>query len=240
MNYVLRLVSAELCRTVGGDGPRCDSNWVDFNGYMTAVEKRRVVGTLVEIAVNVVMGTHVYEFCGKYFVQRDGGLIGLRSTASLASLIMKLWDTAWVKLLQREEIQFFEYMRYVDDCRQCMEPFCEGWRWVDGGLQFKVEWEVEDLMSNETDQQRTAKELVKAMNSLVSYLQFEVKESSQFEDNKPPTLDTAIWHDEESNQVLFSFYEKPSVPNRGRPILFNRLFLTDTDTDFFSITDTDI
>ena len=27
---------------------------------------------------------------------------------------------------------------------------------------------------------------------------------------------------------------------RGRPILFNRLFLTDTDTDLFSITDTDI
>ena len=28
--------------------------------------------------------------------------------------------------------------------------------------------------------------------------------------------------------------------SRGRPILFNRLFLTDTDTDLFSITDTDI
>ena len=27
---------------------------------------------------------------------------------------------------------------------------------------------------------------------------------------------------------------------RGRPILFNRLFLTDTDTDLFSITDPDI
>ena len=35
---------------------------------------------------------------------------------------------------------------------------------------------------------------------------------------------------------VFDFYEG----GRGRPILFNRLFLTDTDTDLFSITDTDI
>ena len=32
----------------------------------------------------------------------------------------------------------------------------------------------------------------------------------------------------------------PGTGIRGRPILFNRLFLTDNDTDLFSITDTDI
>ena len=37
--------------------------------------------------------------------------------------------------------------------------------------------------------------------------------------------------------VSYNFFREV---NRGRPILFNRLFLTDTDTDLFSITDTDI
>ena len=50
----------------------------------------------------------------------------------------------------------------------------------------------------------------------------------------------------ESHLVLWADYvgwmkdRAEDVMARGRPILFNRLFLTDTDTDLFSITDTDI
>ena len=59
-------------------------------------EKLRIMATVIEIAVTVVMTTHVYDFCGKIFLQTNGGPIGLRSTASLANLIMKIWDLAWV------------------------------------------------------------------------------------------------------------------------------------------------
>ena len=63
------------------------------------------------------MCTHIYNFCGRYHIQVDGGPIGLRSTASLAALIMKLWDVSWMQLMKREGIEILEFSRYVDDAR---------------------------------------------------------------------------------------------------------------------------
>ena len=45
------------------------------------------------------MSTHVYTFGGKFYLQKDGGPIGLTSTACLAALVMKLLDMAWVKVV---------------------------------------------------------------------------------------------------------------------------------------------
>ena len=41
-----------------------------------------IVATVVEISVNLIMGYHVYIFYGHYFIQKNGGPIGIRSTAS--------------------------------------------------------------------------------------------------------------------------------------------------------------
>ena len=73
------------------------------------------MATVLEIMVNLVMSTHIYVFCGKYFLQRLGGPIGLRSTATIAALIMKLWDQAWVRLLEKENLGVLEFFRYVDE-----------------------------------------------------------------------------------------------------------------------------
>ena len=41
----------------------------------------------------------------------------------------------------------------------------------------------------------------------------EGEESGMFGDHRLPTLDTAIWVDEESENISHSFYEKPTCPN---------------------------
>ena len=115
--------------TVGGDKSRSDKSWKDSTKSIFESEKKRILAYFVEILVNVIMGTHVYEFCGKYFLQVDGGPIGLRSTAYLASLIMKLWDCAWKKLLEREEVDLISLYRYVDDVRNFARPLIPGVRW---------------------------------------------------------------------------------------------------------------
>ena len=74
-----------------------------------------IVALIVEIAVTVIMMSHVYTFAGKYFLQNNGGPIDLRSTACLAALMMKIWDIAWTDLLDREGVECLEYFRYVDD-----------------------------------------------------------------------------------------------------------------------------
>ena len=69
-----------------------------------------------------------------------------------------------------------------------------------------------DLESNESDQTRTTRELVRAMSSLVPFLQFEGEDHEMFEDRTLPTLDTSIWWT--GSKIAYKFYEKPTCPNR--------------------------
>ena len=86
--------------TVGGKKSRDRLSWADTNKELHDFEKRRVIAAVLEVAVSVVMCTHVYEFAGHYYLQKSGGPIGLRSMACLAALVMKLWEA----LLNSSEI----------------------------------------------------------------------------------------------------------------------------------------
>ena len=52
------------------------------------------------------MGSHIYEFGGKLFLQLFGGPIGSNFTAWLASIVMKAFDNLWETLLIANEIIF--------------------------------------------------------------------------------------------------------------------------------------
>ena len=179
---------------------------------MFNVEKKRIIATVIEIAISVVMATLGYKFMGKHYLQRDGGPLGLRSTACLANLIMKLWDIAWTKLMEREGIEWLLYFRYVDDNRTFLAPLSEGWSWTEDGFEFSEEKAELDRNSGISDQSRTTKELVKAMSLLVTFLKFEGEDFEMFHDKTLPTLDTSIWWN--GSKVLYNFYEKPMCPNR--------------------------
>ena len=198
--------------SVGGKKSKDVNFWQDSNRNMFESDKRRIVGLLVETLVNLIMSTHIYTFAGKFYIQSGGGPIGLRSTACLASLIMKLVDMAWVKLAKREGLELHLYYRYVDDVRNCLQALIEGVRWNGGKFEWKAEWQAEDLESGKTDLARTTDEVAKAMSSLVSYLVFEGEHAGMFESQKLPTLDTSIWWN--GSKLCFEFYEKPMCPNR--------------------------
>ena len=114
-----------------GDKHREDSNWSDSTREIREFEKRRIVATLLEVLVSIIMSTHIYWFCGHYFLQRNGGPIGLRRITSLAALIVKMWDHAWKSLLESEGLNALHYMRYVDDSEDFLIPLIEV-RW--GGM----------------------------------------------------------------------------------------------------------
>ena len=76
------------------------------------------------------------------------------------------------------------------------------------------EWEIENQNSGLSDQQRTTREFVLAMSSLVSFLTFEGEDHTMFLNSRLPTLDCEIWVDETSNMVKYSFFEKAMCPNR--------------------------
>ena len=76
--------------TVGGVKSKGDECWEDSEKEIFEHEERKIIAYMMEAMIDVVMSTHVYKFGNKYFLQHQGGPIGLRSTASLASLTMKI------------------------------------------------------------------------------------------------------------------------------------------------------
>ena len=74
---------------------------------------KKIVGCVMELAVLTVMETHIYSFEGELFLQVIGGPIGLRSTAVIANLIMKIWNSTYLTLLNKEQIAVLLYFRYV-------------------------------------------------------------------------------------------------------------------------------
>ena len=121
---------------VGGKKSKSEDGWRDTHRDLHDQDKKKIVALTVEIAVNVIMCSHIYHFCGKYYLQINGGPIGLVSTATLAALVMKLWDKAWVDLLDREGLILLLYFRYVDDSRTFLSPLAEGWRWHQGSFHY--------------------------------------------------------------------------------------------------------
>ena len=78
----------------------CDlNNWRLNPHELREWEKRDIIARVLEVAVLVTMSTHVYSFGSKLFIQRSGGPIGMRSTASLGNVVMKYFDKAWKSIL---------------------------------------------------------------------------------------------------------------------------------------------
>ena len=69
-----------------------------------------------------------------------------------------------------------------------------------------------DMEGEKTYEMRTTEEIVKAMCSLVPFLEFTGESADMFDHKRLPTLDVDLWW--EGGKINHSFYEKPQVPNR--------------------------
>ena len=103
--------------------------WSNSGRELRDFQKVKVIARIVETAVMVCMSTHAYSFSDKLFLQQLGGPIGMRFTASLANLVMKMYDKAWCDLLERENIFYHMYLRYMDDVRLFLPSLNRGWSW---------------------------------------------------------------------------------------------------------------
>ena len=106
------------------------------NSYIPELVRKKIIAGTLEVAVLVTMGTHIYSYSGRLYLQTSRGSIVLRFMASLANLIMKKFDTACRELCKREGFEMRLYICYVDDCRIFSRILEKGWRWTDGECQF--------------------------------------------------------------------------------------------------------
>ena len=133
--------------TIGGEAfDDVEKKWVDSERQLPDIIKKTIIARVVEAAVLICMGTHMYTFNEKVFLQCEGGPIGMRFTASLANLIMKKWDQKWTELLDREGVMYALYARYVDDCRVILPALNKGWKWSGDCFEFTKISKEEEVM----------------------------------------------------------------------------------------------
>ena len=84
---------------VTGDSGRDMSKWI-FPRYINKHDERRILAMVVEVGVLIAMGSHIYEFGNKFYLQFRGGPIPLAPTAWIASIVMRAFDNLWLKLAE--------------------------------------------------------------------------------------------------------------------------------------------
>ena len=85
---------------VTGSSGRNMEGWIHSTSDLSTRQQKLIIGLLMEVGILVVMGSHCYEFNGKFFLQVLGGPIGLAITAWVASItITSLTISQFVTLI---------------------------------------------------------------------------------------------------------------------------------------------
>ena len=82
---------------------------------LTEQEKKMVVAEVLRKSVLAIFKTHTYRFAEKFYLQRKGGPIGLRSTCCIARIVMVWWDEELLEVLKNNNINIIRGARYMDD-----------------------------------------------------------------------------------------------------------------------------
>ena len=197
---------------VTGSMKEAEAKWVTPDIEWTEMEKRLMVAEMTRVGVIVMMNTHLFRWNGKLYLQKKGGPIGLRATCAVARVVMLFWDDKLAEVMKFNNIKLDDGMRYMDDVRLVLDALHEGWRYMDGGLYFSEGWRMEDLATEESGTQRTARILKDMMNDIMKFLNLTVEICDDFGDYKLPTLDLEIWI-QAGKQIIYEYFEKPMNTN---------------------------
>ena len=181
---------------------------------------------VVEVAVKTTFRNHLYQFEGKTYIQAEGGSIGLRLTGVVCKIVMNHWMREFKKLVIQNNLTMYLSKIYVDDINLLMEATKKGTRWTGQKLEWRQDWEDEDIEKNEKDDKRTMKEIRLLSNSILPCIQLKEEVASDCIDNKLPMLDFKVWKEvnvtEEGNSqtiIKHEFYEKPVA---SKLVMMNR------------------
>ena len=162
-----------------------------------------LLATVVQCIVRTIFQTHVYQFGGKVFHQKQGGPIGLRATGAISRIVMGDWDLRLKDALNKVNVGVEEAGRYVDDIRLWMKSIKLGWRWDGKDLVFRKEWQEEEEGQTISRTRKTAEVVGQIMNSLSSHISITTETHEDFPSRTLPTLDTQLWMDGEKTKYTF-------------------------------------
>ena len=204
-----------------------EAKWEFPNREYTELEKRKLMGTCLEIGIRTIFELHTYQFGGKLYQQADGGPIGLRITGACAKVMMGVWSVRVKRILEENHVRIWLASGYIDDMRHLTSEIGLGRRWSEKEQKFvfKEEWRQEEEKFGYSKEKKSSIEIGKVMNSIFKEIQFTTEIEEDYKDNRIPTLDFTMWNEKgeeregetperrkerqkQKGKILYSFYEK--------------------------------
>ena len=98
-----------------------DEKWTKAPDTPTSTQKKTIFAMAIAYLCKLVMTNHVYAVGDEFFLQQQGGPIGLELTGVLARVFMMSWDKKYLKAVTDNGLLMIMYARYVDDSNQIAE-----------------------------------------------------------------------------------------------------------------------
>jgi hypothetical protein len=176
-------------------------------------EKRKMLGTVIEIMIISSMENHVYKFANVIRKQKDGGPIGLSLTGEVADCYLIQWDKKFLEKLKEVGIDIILYERFKDDITVIMESLAKGSRLKDGKVILDLEKKETDI--ERSDEEVTMEVVLGVAESVDNMIKFTTDTPSMHENGKLAVLDVEVKvNRKEENRLDFEFFEKPTKNKR--------------------------
>ena len=188
--------------------PACPTKWKEPTRVPTKEERRRMLGIMVEFAINMCMAHHFYMHKERVKRQGEGAGIGLRLSEALGRAFGLDWDDKLLTKLERLDWKPKMLKRYVDDLNTVVVGVKAGTRYnaTEDKLEV-VEDQIEGDLEKEEDE-ITMKVFGDIANSVDPNIEVEIDYPSKYDDKMMPILDMKMAINEEE-EVKYMFHRKP-------------------------------
>ena len=195
-------------REILSRGPSCPTKWKEQTRAPTEEERRKMLGIMVETAINMCMNHHFYMHEEKVKRQCDGAGIGLRLSEALGRAFGLDWDGKLIKKLEQLNWRPKMIKRYVDDLNTVVNGVKPGTRY--NAIEDKLEIAVEQVAS---DQEKEVDEITMKVfgdiaNTIDPSIEVEIDFPSKYQDGMMPILDMKMAMNS-TNEVVYCYHRKP-------------------------------
>ena len=169
-----------------------------------------IIALVISVGVKLVMSNHTYKVGDRYYLQLEGGAIGLELTGAVSRPFMMRWDRMYLKKVKSAGIKMRMYDRYVDDSNQAAEVLPPGSKY-DKNVN-KVVIDEQELLSrmDEGDEPRLARILKEVANEVQEGIIIEEDYPTKNPNEKLAILDMYVWLNSE-HYIVYQHYEKPTA-----------------------------
>ena len=177
------------------------------------VEKRKMIGKMIEIMAVVGMENHVYKFENIIRKQKSGGPIGLSLTGDIADCYLIGWDKKFIKKLKSLGIDLILYERFKDDITIIAGCLEKGSKLENGEI--VIDMEKKKIDEDRIEEHVTMEVIVERAQSIDGIIKFTYDIPENYKSKKLPVLDVNVnVNKKEENRIDFEFFEKPTRNKR--------------------------